>query len=437
MYKTGKSMDELLKFLEEIDSAEVTRTVTLPKKQLQINIMNDNWTMETPNSALSSAWGNKIHGKGYGSLFDAISAVERDVKQTADLVVLALVRAEDGKYGTESYWVVIDPVLGELNGIPSKLDKNRMNVQFEYPIIHLTLSENEMKACESKLALWDEDEEILYPLQSCADESLNRMLGKRILDFSRQAPVPAGILLATLMDAAGSVRLLCTKKTETVYSVVSFAGARNSSVRQTDLFTRLFAEIQKNYIFHVENWKVSDERSEVKVMVDGLSAIWTPVIEIQVNGTSSPQICISTYARFGNGRIYLDRATATRDIKFWEAKGAANCLNGAIGEILKFAETFEILANNKVKFSQDMVKLFRKSLGKRRYEAISFPKSGEYLFSDILHQVLNAVYTEKLGPRWEKERSQAASKFFDSLAFQVDISVHSDVDLEERKVEVV
>ena len=454
MYQTGTDKSELVCSLKTIDGLTgVDRVLTGvdhvngDRGTVFIKGMYDKrgrfcWVMSGKNTAYSSTGVYRERGKGYRSLAHQLNVMDEPhtAESGGSVIVLALARTSVYKNydGTiDTFWFEVDPVMAGTNDTPKEFDTQKGVAKLEFDLTKIGLTEAEYKACTSKLALWDEEQKILYPIQPCATSSVGKILGCDVIfrhDVS--APLASAIILAERIAGTKNLRFLTRKRTEKVRPLIAFLGKRYSYISQLDFVREALGILQKNCIFHIENWIVSDEYTKIQIVIDNMNSLYQPIVEIHFSDISTPELCVSVFARFGKGRILL-RRNNDYHCEAFKRRGVRSLFDGVFDAITTFDASIALHASDQVWYDPSMLKPFLKPLGETRFAAITKPKAGTYLLSSILYDVIDGMHVSGLNERWTMELAKCGTGFLNRIMGEKIVSLDKTSQLETSDQEVV
>ena len=422
MYKNGTNKETLLSVLHSMD--ELTGMDRLVRSGQRFHIDAEMrggtlfWTMDADHSGYTSEGINRKKGKGYSALVEALDKLNVSGEINEGIVVLALAGVSESKNfdGTvKTVWYVIDPCSVGMDDAKRKMDFKRSVAMVEYPILQIPMTEAEYKCCTSRLALYDEFEEVVYPIMECAYSSIGNLMDcESAFKYKSNVPIASATFLAERIAGSTGIRFLYRSRTDKVKPMISVVGTRYVLYSQHE-FVKAACEIaQEHCVCHVSNWTVSDELTKVSIVVDDANALYRPVIELRTSDTLGNSMSVSAYIRMGKGKILLRKNSAYHWITFEKRGGVRSLFDGIFEAIEDFENNFEGNAEQIISFDATSLNSFKRVLGKKRFDTIKLPENGEYAFADLVYQVVDGLYCE-LNVRWADELSKEYANFYNKL----------------------
>ena len=439
MVKSGNSLSDLISTLKAMDELVcIDRVVKSGQKihiDAEVHRKQLKWSMEADFEQYSVSGTDKKKGSGFTAFVETLKKMDREVPVDEKLIVLALVdtrqaRNYDGTIHT--VWCSIDPCDIGMDADAQVIDEENGYAYMKYPLHKLDLTESEYSCCSEKLALYDEFSNILYPIQPCARTSVSALLDCACVLKYRSNPVVAGSFLAERLGRSKYIRLLCRKRTDRVYPLISVVGKNYMIVSQVDFIREVCRRIQEYAIGHVSRWSVTDALTYMTYMIDGMNALWHPEIDIQIADATGNSIAVSAYIKLGHGRILLKRNSAYHTESFVR-KGLDPLFDGIFEEIDRFRNIFGSVSNRSVIFDRSMLLSRKKSFGKKRWKKMEaeLPKSGRYNLAEILYKVVDNTPGD-LNMRYTQEIARQNKDLFYDLVHSLNIDT-GDISDEKKE----
>lgn len=425
MFKKGTKREDLLALLKDMSELTGLDRVVHTGQKLHIDVEISGrgrdllWAIDADSSGYSSANILSSKGKGYPALMKCLKRLDEETVADEKIVVLALAQASEAKNydGTiNTIWYCVDPCAAGMEDADAVIDLTEGVARIEYPIVSLQLTEAEYKPCAaSKLALYDEFREILYPIQECAYQSIGSLLDCAcVFKYKTNAPIMAATFLADRLAGTKDIRFLYRKRTENVRPLISIVGKNYVMFPQHKFVADALAIVNHNAISTIGYWSVTDELTRVTIEISGYNALWHPEIELQVSDTVGNSMAVTAYIRMGRGKLLLKRNTAYHWESFVKKGGVKTLFEGVFEAITTFANEYERCCSEVIYFNREMISSYVKIIGKKRFMRTDIPADGNYSFHQILFAIVNNTHYE-LNPRWALELSRENFKFFSCL----------------------
>ena len=422
MYKNGTSIENLLSVLRSMDElTEMDRLVRSGQRfHIDAEMRGGNlvWTMDADNSAYASEGINRRKGKGYTSLVDALNKLDVSGKIDEGIVVLALAGVSEAKNydgRVKTVWYVIDPCSVGMDDAKHKMDFKRGVATVEYPIVVIPMTEAEYKCCTSRLALYDEFAEVVYPILECAYSSIGNLMDcENTFKYKSNVPIASATFLAERIAGTTGIRFLYRSRTDKVKPLISVVGTKYVMYPQYDFVKTACEIVQGRCVCHVSNWTVSDELTKVTIVIDNMNACYQPIIELQTSDTLGNSMSISAYIRMGKGKILLRRNSAYHWASFEQQGGVRTLFVGIFEAIDAFEQSFAMCANQVVPFDVESLASFERILGKKRFKTLSLPDNGDYTVSDLIYNIVDGLYCD-LSSRWANELAKENANFYNVI----------------------
>lgn len=201
--------------------------------------------------------------KSYNALVRTLNSIRQmDAPLNEEIVVLCLASSKEykqynGKIITN--WIVINPTIPfeMVNGMP------------EFPTLTLELSDEEYHlAMESRMALYNEFTQDVYPIREVAFSSIGKLLDSAA-SFKNMATIPLGsaLLLADrLAEPQKELKLIYRNAKGKVKPLIGIAGSRFAEDSQYDFFRDGLDYIANTFgPYEIRDWEITDDVSTVNV----------------------------------------------------------------------------------------------------------------------------------------------------------------------------
>ena len=310
MLKTGKTEAELMQLISKIDElTDIDSTISVGQpivinaimcgeKELDENgkvmlddnnkpIMNchiKNWTLQVKSSSMRAKKHivvpigknrpgpkkkNNTPSKKDANSADSLMLTLDSIRQmeaplNVEIVVLCLAstkehRQYNGKIITN--WIVINPSIPfeMVNGMP------------EFPTLTLELTDEEYRlAMESRMALYNEFTQDIYPIREVAFSSIGKLLDSAA-SFKNMATIPLGsaLLLADRLADQKELKFIYRNANGKVKPLIGIAGSRFAEDNQYDFFRGGLDYIAENFgVYTIKSWEITDDVSTVNVYLN-------------------------------------------------------------------------------------------------------------------------------------------------------------------------
>lgn len=438
----GTDSCELFKVLKSMDELTAIDRLVKTNQRVQVAVSHNGKGLRWRISADPSAYvsdENMTRGKGYQSLVNTLANLDSVVTNNENLIVLALFQTKESKdYEgmVETLWFAVDPLGVGIDDASGSYNAKRNVFVIEQPVQKIRLTESELKAClYSRIALYDEIEGVLYPIQECAYPSFRSLLNVEVTfnKHGTNAQLAAANFIAERMSEATDIRFIYRERTERVKPLISLVGSRYVQYSQSEFMLEAIQIVQSHTICHVGKWKVTDEWTKVPIIIDSMNALYQPLIECNVSDVFSSAMTVSAYIQIGKGRMLLRRNSACHWSNFKKNGGVKSLFDGLFEAIEDFESSFELLSGQLVTFDQTSLDPFRKVLGIKRFKNADKPKDGVYSVPDLLYQVIDGLHSTELNERWTQELAKAGADFYKTLCSKCGIEDIQSCENETRK----
>lgn len=408
LIRMGSSREELMNTLEALDSVTGIDAVICSGQNVQIKCRKFNgklcdWTLEYKGETKQIPF---ERGKGYSDLMDAISNFATEGSVNENIVVLCYsymetARTWNGKLKT--WWIVINPAIPfEIrDGMP------------EFPMLELELTDAEYRiAMESRMALYNELTEDIYPIREVAFSSIGKLLDSAA-SFKKMAKIPLGsaLLLAERFSSdLKDLKFIHRNADGHVKPLIGIAGSRFAGDEQRDFFDSALNRAEEmfrnpilgdekqppNTVATIYDWKITDEVSTANAYLhnpDGsnMFALYRGIdfaiyIRMQTSDIPGVSASVTAFAKIGKGDVLIRKNSAYHWDSFTKNGGAKSLFSriekGSKKEIsLKddiddFVNVINKLKNSNVSADEDILGSIHKKvkeicslIGKKRAKA--------------------------------------------------------------------
>ena len=354
MLQTGKTEAELMQLIQKIDElTDIDSTISVgqpivihatmcrvKERDDDGKIMRDgngksimnchikNWTLQVKSSAMKAQplvapnepirrpgpkkKTNKISKKDANSADSLMLTLEKikqmDAPLNEEIVVLCLAstkehRQYDGKIITN--WIVVNPTIPfeMVDGMP------------EFPMLTLELTDAEYRlALESRLALYNEFTQDIYPIREVAFSSIGKLLDSAA-SFKNMATIPLGsaLLLADrLAEPQKELKFIYRNANGKVKPLIGIAGSRFAEDSQYDFFRGGLDYIAENFgIYTIKSWEITDDVSTVNVYLNNYvrdnARVYLRLQTSDIPGTSAS---VTAFLELSDGQLYEMKGSA-------------------------------------------------------------------------------------------------------------------------------
>lgn len=331
MIRQGKDKEELLHVLEELDSYTNIDNVLTHGQNVTIRCARHNgklcnWSIEEELTTKEIVIDKNT---GYDTFLEALEDNIQNTQINENISILCYSYAEahrtyDGKIKTR--WIVINPA------IPFETDSQGMPV---FPMLNLDLTDGEYKTCmQSKLALYDEFSENIYPIMEIAFSSIGKLLDSAA-SFKNMARIPLGSALL-LAERFGNdlkkLQLIFRNAHGNIKPLIGIAGDRFARYEEKKFFEDAFKEIDSMFMMNsIGKWKITDELSTANVYVSSITEYkkglpsfadymdFPVFIRVQTSDIPGVSASVSAFAIIGGYTIFIHKNSAYRWQKFKDA----------------------------------------------------------------------------------------------------------------------
>lgn len=395
------------------------------------------------------------YGKGNRTkLYEALKGHRMDASMDENLVVLCYsgcdTKAKNGKIKT--HWIVINPSVPfeMVNGFPS------------FPMLDLELTKDEFMLCmESRMALYSELSEDIYPIRETAFSSIGKLLDATA-SFKNIAAIPLGsaLLLADKISMdLKNLKLIYRNGEGHFKPLIGVAGSRFAPYSEEEFFKKLISWLDCRFGgVSIRNWKIYDDVSivdaelsckisrngeerqqSVSEMLCEAMSLYAECadefkIRLRMKTSDVPGVSasVTAYAKFGDAEVQIHKNSAYHwDSFVRQGEGVLNLLvpskkNGVpIDEnIAEFIKKINSLKKKEIRFNKavDGINGIINQIGKRRIadaeaviarikDGIEAESANAY---ELFKKVLEETFT-KLPAKQSDELMIKYGEFFHSL----------------------
>lgn len=414
VFQTGKTKEELFQALEAVDSIETLDNLIVNNDEITVKLKRKNgklsgWELCTPMSQLSS--GIKQKGRGLKSLEKLLNKQVFMSSLTAEMSPLIIVhcstsecREYDGRVITT--WFIIDPYEPYVE-----------SGDYGFDTIQIELTNEEYKlALETRIALYEANANIIYPIRKSAFPNIGKMLDCATLYFE-DCPIGVAMILAKCFEdqkKMKGVRFLClntSKRVKPITSVVSKNYQRVSKLNFIQDFLVWLSSFGKSYT--IAEWSVDNYEVIVEIILSESTRCGKNGFFLHVSDIPGWPVTVTTFRKMEGNYIYL-RKTSIEHRKAGETIGFQAILRQAWEDFEDCDSYFSDL--KVVSDPEKILREFEMIIGKRRLSDIlkdnSLPSEmdGEEFLHFLLRET-NVVFTRN-SRKWE---NMLREKYFEVL----------------------
>lgn len=362
------------------------------------------WMLEKPENVtaggLMSALIKKSRRDNKTALYHALRDYVLEMKSNENIVVLCYAGCsrEEKAQKIHTQWIVVNPAVPfEMkNGFPS------------FPMLEIMLTESEFELCmESRLALYNEYSDDVYPIRNVAFSSIGKLLDSAA-SFKNMADIPLGsalLLAEKLSSDMKSLKLIFRNMKGHIKPLIGIAGNRFAPYKEEDFFKTLIGKADEMFgPVGLDSWFIYEDMTVVNLELattknrknhneqmticacagDMMSAYakhqdeFKILLRIQTSDIPGVSASVTAIAKFGQAEVQICRNSAYH----WEAflrNGMDSLMEPVIKkkkhpiseDIYAFIKKIEKLQETDIKYNDKIhnaVKDIINLIGKRRIE---------------------------------------------------------------------
>lgn len=414
--RVGCDENSLFEVLKELDSTTNIDSVLNPGQHITVTGVRRNghikdWSIKADSKAYKKSL-PYAKGVGYTSLEAALSSLDKESDLNETINVLCYFKTDASRTWDNkivSYWFNISPC------IPFDIKDG----QPDFQVIKFELKESDYKVMmESRLALYNEFTEDIYPIRTIAFSSIGKLMDCAA-SFKYMADVPLGsaLLIAERLASVKNLKFIYRYRSEHIKPLVAIAGTRYVKYSQLDFFKQALDYVSRNYICHIEKWSVSDELTTMNVVLDGFGE-YSIYIQIKTSDIPGTSMSVEAFARFGSGSVKIIKNSSYHWDCFEKNGGVDGLFEGVFEAIKNFELDYEKLSNKTFYYDETCIKDIVKVLGKKRAGRIDKIDSGEYDAKTLFKLVVNSTYCE-LPVKQAHELTKRYAELLEDMIYEV------------------
>lgn len=381
---TGK-MEDFFTMLHEYDSIRTSDCLIKNQKSVDIHITRNkgrigNWVM-TENLSDFSSKRRKKTGKTMKSFYQYFSGEKMEIG--IDLAVIAhkdtkKEREWDGSITSEWFFIPIcAPYEEEESG--------RIFIK----TIELTTTKEEYrKMLETRIAIYDEFQDKIYPFLQVSIASTGKYLDcSAIFKLRDDYMLGAAMVLAEKISKK-NVKLLIKDTESRVKPILSIAGKYTKFFLPTEFFTKI-CSIMANKAYFLNNWQIFDDR----IIADFKKPDEPFLCSITMGVIPGIATRAQMYVQMEGTKILLDSNTVVYSTKGYDYK---QLFDGLFDNTVIFHRLWESAHLMCSCHPEEYIPYIKKAIGKKRINALIFPVSMKRrdFFKELLKQTGNFCLSE-------------------------------------------
>lgn len=337
MIRQGTTEKELMEVLERLDKETATDNIVTNGQPITIKCRREakgltNWSIQQ--DVHNSKFSKPIvysQGNGYPGI---LNSIKNDVAMSninEDIAILCyscaeLKRTYDGKIMT--HWIVINP------SIPFETEEDGTP---RFPMFDLKMTDNEFKvAMESRMALYNECNEDIYPIREVAFSSIGKLLDSAA-SFKNMAQIPLGsalLLAERFATDLKSLKLIYRNYEGHVKPLIGIAGNRFVQESEVGFYKLAFDTITSMFgSSQCGKWIVTDEYSLATVFIsfadENKNDLFaderfkhTVMLKIKTSDVPGVSASVTAVMKHGDAEIYIQKNSAYHWASFIRRGGA-------------------------------------------------------------------------------------------------------------------
>lgn len=381
---TGK-MEDFFTMLHEYDSIRTSDCLIKNQKSVDIHITRNkgrigNWVM-TENLSDFSSKRRKKTGKTMKSFYQYFSGEKMEIG--IDLAVIAhkdtkKEREWDGSITSEWFFIPIC----------APYEEEESGRVFIKTIELTTTKEEYRKMLETRIAIYDEFQDKIYPFLQVSIASTGKYLDcSAIFKLRDDYMLGAAMVLAEKISKK-NVKLLIKDTESRVKPILSIAGKYTKFFLPTDFFTKI-CSIMANEAYFLNNWQIFDDR----IIADFKKPDEPFLCSITMGVIPGIATRAQMYVQMEGTKILLDSNTVVYSTKGYDYK---QLFDGLFDNTVIFHRLWESAHLMCSCHPEEYIPYIKKAIGKKRINALIFPVSMKRrdFFKELLKQTGNFCLSE-------------------------------------------
>lgn len=381
---TGK-MEDFFTMLHEYDSIRTSDCLIKNQKSVDIHITRNkgrigNWVM-TENLSDFSSKRRKKTGKTMKSFYQYFSGEKMEIG--IDLAVIAhkdtkKEREWDGSITSEWFFIPIC----------APYEEEESGRVFIKTIELTTTKEEYRKMLETRIAIYDEFQDKIYPFLQVSIASTGKYLDcSAIFKLRDDYMLGAAMVLAEKISKK-NVKLLIKDTESRVKPILSIAGKYTKFFLPTEFFTKI-CSIMANKAYFLNNWQIFDDR----IIADFKKPDEPFLCSITMGVIPGIATRAQMYVQMEGTKILLDSNTVVYSTKGYDYK---QLFDGLFDNTVIFHRLWESAHLMCSCHPVEYIPYIKKAIGKKRINALIFPVSMKRrdFFKELLKQTGNFCLSE-------------------------------------------
>lgn len=423
----GKDEGTLLNELKKLDSITDAETVKSSTQKVHIvaekSVDNTlkNWSITEVISVHKSKTIKK--GKNLSPLMNALNNMDKTFPYNEEINILCYCHTNEvvknGKRITR--WFNISPC------IPYEMK----NGEAKFNYINIELTEDEYAVMmESRLALYNEFTEDVYPIRKIAFPSIGKLMDA-FASFKNLSEIPLGpaLLLADKLAETKSLQFIYRNKTKRVKPLIGIAGSKYVKTSQHKFLSECLSYMATKGIYTLDTWSITDQLTSAKVSLTTLRPEYKTYLLIETSDIPGTPMSVSSYVQFGKASVLLKRNTIKHEINFEEVTSVDELFSGIYESFDIFANEFSQLCHKKIKYSKKMTNGVAKIIGKKNMQKTEPIPIGMYNAANLYSLILNHSFFQMKGKQ-ANELTIYYKKLFDYMIMESE--VYDGIRMEEH-----
>ena len=381
---TGK-MEDFFTMLHEYDSIRTSDCLIKNQKSVDIHITRNkgrigNWVM-TENLSDFSSKRRKKTGKTMKSFYQYFSGEKMEIG--IDLAVIAhkdtkKEREWDGSITSEWFFIPIC----------APYEEEESGRVFIKTIELTTTKEEYRKMLETRIAIYDEFQDKIYPFLQVSIASTGKYLDcSAIFKLRDDYMLGAAMVLAEKISKK-NVKLLIKDTESRVKPILSIAGKYTKFFLPTEFFTKI-CSIMANEAYFLNNWQIFDDR----IIADFKKPDEPFLCSITMGVIPGIATRAQMYVQMEGTKILLDSNTVVYSTKGYDYK---QLFDGLFDNTVIFHRLWESAHLMCSCHPEEYIPYIKKAIGKKRINDLIFPVSMKRrdFFKELLKQTGNFCLSE-------------------------------------------
>ena len=381
---TGK-MEDFFTMLHEYDSIRTSDCLIKNQKSVDIHITRNkgrigNWVM-TENLSDFSSKRRKKTGKTMKSFYQYFSGEKMEIG--IDLAVIAhkdtkKEREWDGSITSEWFFIPIC----------APYEEEESGRVFIKTIELTTTKEEYRKMLETRIAIYDEFQDKIYPFLQVSIASTGKYLDcSAIFKLRDDYMLGAAMVLAEKISKK-NVKLLIKDTESRVKPILSIAGKYTKFFLPTEFFTKI-CSIMANEAYFLNNWQIFDDR----IIADFKKPDEPFLCSITMGVIPGIATRAQMYVQMEGTKFLLDSNTVVYSTKGYDYK---QLFDGLFDNTVIFHRLWESAHLMCSCHPEEYIPYIKKAIGKKRINALIFPVSMKRrdFFKELLKQTGNFCLSE-------------------------------------------